>query len=278
MPELPEVERGRQIAERAVAGKRLTSVRVAHDPIVFDNVPAHQFRRSLEGRQVHAVRRWGKQLWFEMDASPHPLFHFGMTGSFRTRDDTPLQLKAGPKEAPAVWPPRFWKIIITADGGSALAMTDARRLGRILLRDQPEREPPLVRLGFDPLLNPPSTKEFATRLAQRRTPVKSLLLDQSFSAGVGNWIADEVLFQARLDPQRRADSLTLAEVSRLRAKLLSIIKRAVACGADDRRYPRTWLFHQRWGNNSDARTSKGHQIEHITLAGRTTAWVPDLQK
>ena len=107
--------------------------------------------------------------------------------------------------------------------------------------------------------------------------MKSLLLDQSFAAGVGNWIADEVLYQAGIDPRRRAPSLTDAEARRLRTRLAAIVTRAVDANADDARYPRSWLFHRRWGKHADARTTRGDRIEHLTIGGRTTAWVPAAQ-
>ena len=206
MPELPEVERGRRLAEAAAAGRRIARVWCGDDPLVFDGVAPDHWREALEGRRVEAARRWGKQLWFVLDTPPHPLFHFGMAGGFKTPASTPLQLKSGPKEDPAVWPPRFVKIRMRFDDGGELAMTDGRRLGRILLRDDPEGEPPVAKLGFDPLLAMPPPKRFCELIRARGANVKSLLLDQSFAAGVGNWIADEVLYQAGIDPRRRAPS------------------------------------------------------------------------
>ena len=157
-------------------------------------------------------------------------------------------------------------------------MTDGRRLGRILLRDDPEHEPPIARLGFDPLLAMPTPRRFSEMIRGRSGNVKSLLLDQSFAAGVGNWIADEVLYQAGIDPRRRASSLTDTEARRVRTRLASIVKRAVRVNADDSSYPRTWLFHRRWGKRGDATTSRGEPIEHLTIGGRTTAWVPAVQR
>ena len=278
MPELPEVERGRRLAEAVVVGRRIEHVWCDDDSIVFDSVTPRRWRSALEGRRVEAARRWGKQLWLELAAPPHPLFHFGMAGGFRTPDATPLQLKSGPREDPAAWPPRFVKIRIRLEDGGELAMTDGRRLGRILLRDDPEHEPPIAKLGFDPLLAMPSPKRFSGMIRARSGNVKSLLLDQAFAAGVGNWIADEVLYQARIDPRRRASSLTDAEARRVRARLASIVKRAVDANADDSRYPRAWLFHRRWGRRGDAKTVRGEPIEHATIGGRTTAWVPSAQR
>ena len=277
MPELPEVERGRKLAEAVTAGRRIEQVWCDDDPLVFDGVEPDRWRRALRGKRVAAARRWGKQLWLELEAPPHPLFHFGMSGGFKTPASTPLQLKSGPREDTSVWPPRFLKIRLYLDDGGELAMTDGRRLGRILLREEPENEPPIAKLGFDPLLAMPSPKRFAELLRDRGSIVKSVLLDQSFAAGVGNWIADEVLFQAGIDPRRRASSLTDAEARRLRGRLSSIVKRAVDANADDSRYPRTWLFHRRWGKQENARTTRGEPIEHVTIGGRTTAWVPARQ-
>ena len=274
MPELPEVERGRRLAEAVAAGRRIDEVTCVDDPIVFAGVTAGQWRRALEGKRVVAARRWGKQLWFELDAPPHPLFHFGMAGGFKAPASVPLQLKSGPREDASVWPPRFMKIRLRLDDGGELAMTDGRRLGRLLLREDPEHEPPVANLGFDPLLAMPSPARFSALVRARGGIVKSLLLDQSFSAGVGNWIADEALFQAGIDPRRRASSLTDAEARRLRARLRAIVRRAVDANADDARYPRSWLFHRRWGKRDDARTSRGEPIAHVTIGGRTTAWVP----
>ncbi|MYH32133.1 MAG: hypothetical protein F4018_06465 [Acidobacteria bacterium] len=278
MPELPEVERGRKLAEAVTAGRRIERVWCDDDPLVFAGVEPARWRRTLQGKRVVAARRWGKQLWLELDTPPHPLFHFGMSGGFKTPASTPLQLKSGPREDTSVWPPRFVKIRLHLDDGGELAMTDGRRLGRILLREDPEHEPPVAKLGFDPLLAMPTPKRFCELLRGRGSILKSLLLDQSFAAGVGNWIADEVLFQAGIDPRRRASSLTDEEARRLRTRLGAIVKRAVEANADNTLYPRTWLFHRRWGKQGDARTTRGEPIEHVTIGGRTTAWVPDRQR
>ena len=115
------------------------------------------------------------------------------------------------------------------------------------MQEDPPHEPPIALLGFDPLEGLPPARDLAAHLARRKAPLKAVLLDQSLFAGVGNWIADEVLYQARLSPRRPASSLSTAEVRRLRDRLHDIIARAVAAGADSDRFPRSWLFHVRWG-------------------------------
>lgn len=279
MPELPEVERGRRIAESVARGRVIERVSCANDDIVFEGVTPAHVRRALTGATVEAVQRRGKHLWFDLDRPPHPLFHFGMTGSFRTPTSVPLKLASSSRKSEdAAWPPRFTKIRLFFDDGGELVMTNSRRLGRIRLREDPRSEPPIALLGFDPLLDLPSSAEFAHRLTRRSVTMKGLLLDQSFAAGVGNWIADEVLYQAKIDPRRRADTLTKEEARRVRTKLRAIVRRAVEVDADKRRFPRSWLFHDRWGKGEEARTAKGDRIEFLTVAGRTTAWVPAIQE
>lgn len=279
MPELPEVEFGRTVAERAVLGRRIERVRCADDRIVFDGVAPRTVARTLRGRTVTGVRRHGKQLWFEMDERPWPLFHFGMTGSFRVRDEVPLQIESSPRERETAWPPRFTKIHLWMDDGGELVMTNARRLGRIQLQRDPLAERPLSTLGFDPLTGMPRLAEFRRLLSARgQAVVKGLLLDQGFAAGVGNWIADEVLFRAAIDPRRKVAGLTPDEVKALHGAMRFVIEKAVSVDAQKDRFPKSWLFHVRWGKETNATLPDGAPVEHLTVAGRTTAWVPSRQR
>jgi formamidopyrimidine-DNA glycosylase len=276
VPELAEVEQGRLLLERVAVGRRIAEVWCADDDIVYDGVAPSAFRQALRERRVLAARRWGKHLWLELDLRPWPLFHFGMTGAFRTPGEATLELAAGIKDES--WPPRFAKVHLWFEDGGELVMTNARRLGRIRLRQDPRNEPPIGALGFDPHLAMPKPKEFARLVGRRKVAIKALLLDQKLAAGVGNWIADEVLYQAGIDPRRLASSLDPGELSRLRRTLARVVNRAVAVGADKGRFPKRWLFHRRWGKQKDVRTQDGHPIEHIEIAGRTTAWVPAVQR
>lgn len=279
MPELPEVERARRLVERVAVGKVITKVRCADDDIVFDGVTGRQVARRLKGRKVVASRRRGKQMWWELDERPWPLFHFAMTGQFVTPARGPLRLAAsGNKELDRSWPPKFWKIHLWFDDGAELAMTNSRRLGRIRLREDPETEPPISRLGFDPFYEMPSAKDFGQRLRARKGVLKAVLLDQKFVAGIGNWMADEILYQAKIDPQRRGTELDEAEARRIHAKTKAIVELACRVEADKSKFPRSWLFHHRWGKNAEAKTARGEAIDFLEIGGRTTAWVPTVQK
>jgi len=280
MPELPEVEAARRLLTRAAVGRRIVSARVMPDPIVFQGVSPARIRRALVGRRVVAAHRHGKHLWLELDERPWPCFHFGMSGGIEVRGRQRQRLMVeGRRAREEPWPPRFLKLHLTLDDGDEIVFRDARRLGRVRLRHDPAAEPPISLLGFDALHDVPSPGRLAALFAKRAAPVKAVLLDQSFSAGVGNWIADEVLYQARIDPRRRTDTLTRAEIGRIRSRLRSVISTAVRAGADSDRFPRKWLFHTRWSKRLQSPvTVRGERIRYLTVGGRTTAWVAEVQR
>jgi formamidopyrimidine-DNA glycosylase len=108
------------------------------------------------------------------------------------------------------------------------------------------QEPPISELGFDPILCMPSIEDFKTKVRKRSCPIKALLLDQSFSAGVGNWVADEILYHARVHPEERCNSLTDDQLFRLHEQTSAIPTFAVGVNADDSKFPDDWLFRHRW--------------------------------
>jgi len=252
MPELPEVERGREVAEAVCRGRRIETVYCPVDRIALVRASAAAVRRALVGARVDAVARHGKQLWFELDRRPWLLVHFGMTGALHGADA---------RSRGAARPP-FCRLELRLEGDRILSFVDPRRFGRIGLAEDPRREPPVSTLGFDPLLEMPSLRGFRLMLARRR----------------GNVIADEVLYQARIDPRRRVESLAPREVAAVHRRLAGIVRTAVEARSVPSRFPRSWLFHRRWGKDADARTHDGRRLVHATIAGRTTAWVPEVQR
>jgi len=172
--------------------------------------------------------------------------------------------------------PRFLKLLIEAEDGSKIAFTDGRRLGRLWLAES--HETGLKGLGPDVLDDPWKPADLLRRLTGRTAPIKALLLDQSLFAGIGNWIADEVLYQARIAPKRQAGSLKLPELKRLTDVLKTILETSIEVDANSEHYPDDWLFNARWGGAKGTGEVMGHTIVRETVGGRTTAWVPDLQK
>ena len=156
------------------------------------------------------MRRHGKHLWLELDRRPWPCLHFGMTGGIHLPAGRAVRLVSDGSVDRPDWPPRFTKLHLRFAGGGELALADGRRLGRIRLRQDPSTEPPISTLGFDAWRALPTSARFHAMLRERKSPIKAVLLDQSFAAGIGNWIADEVLYQAGIAPKRRASTLSAA--------------------------------------------------------------------
>ena len=278
MPELPEAEHTRRIFESHAVGRQITHAKIEEDPIVFDKVAPRAVRTALEGRSVQGAHRRGKYLWLSLDQGPHPIFHLGMTGQLRFARDEPLRLESSPKELDRSCPP-LCQAAAGLERWGELAFTNARRLGRVFLRQDPVSEPPISKLGFDPLTDMPPFEAFQARLSRRqRAVLKSLLLDQGFAAGVGNWIADEVLYQAGLDPRRRVGSLSESELNQLWQAIRHVVVTAVEADARKDLFPSAWLFHRRWGKNADARDHEGEPLSFVEIGGRTTAWVPTRQR
>ncbi|KAJ3023609.1 hypothetical protein HKX48_002157 [Thoreauomyces humboldtii] len=200
----------------------------------------------------------------------NPVLHLGMTGSVKVEGHVGLEYKDF-KTADDNFPPKYWKFCLRFKEGGAFAFTDPRRLARIRLVDgDPLLHPPICELGFDPYLALPDIETFSALVLRRKCPIKALLLDQSFSAGVGNWIADE-----------NAASLTAAEVGELRSQMSFVVRTAVGVNADSHQFPKDWLFHYRWGKGRtktrEAEMPDGSAIIFETVGGRTSAIVPSVQ-
>lgn len=265
MPELAEVEDRRQIAAAVLVGRQILGAHLPPDPIVLEGEDAERIRLALLGRWVVDVHRRGKHVWVELDCPPHLLLHFGMTGA--------LRVYSSPSERPA----HVVLELLTSDG-EALALVMPRRIGRVRLRFAPLAEPPLSELGPEPWPQLPEVSTLRAHLAKKRGTIKGTLLDQRFLAGLGNWLADEILYQAQIAPARAANSLKRAEQDALFAAIHDVVDLAVRVRADETRFPASWLFHRRWGKRAGACAHGGAPLRFDVVAGRTTAWVPALQR
>ncbi len=208
MPELPEVEWAARQLRRWLVGRRLEAVRgdAAARRIFRPGGPAG-FARALTGARVEAVDRHGKQLLLTLRAAKGPAgvnAHLGMTGRWVRRE-------AG--EAT----PRHARLTLRLDDGAQVHYLDPRMFGRLRLVPGArfDRWPDLAALGPDPMEAPIDLIRLGARMRATRRAVKVALLDQALLAGVGNIHASEACWRARLDPRRRGDSLSAAEVARL---------------------------------------------------------------
>jgi formamidopyrimidine-DNA glycosylase len=211
MPELPEVETVRSSLEPAVAGRTIVDLRVGEFAGVVGDEDAGAVATRLRGRRIEALRRRGKYLIADLDDGTALLIHLRMTGSL-----VHLSGDASPR--------RFEHLALALDDGTELRFSDQRKFGRVLHVPASAIASLDARLGPEPL-SPRFTADTLTRSLQRRSGrLKSVLLDQSLIAGLGNIYVDEALFRARLHPLRDANGLSTEEVRRLHHAIRAVLR------------------------------------------------------
>ncbi|KAG1363966.1 formamidopyrimidine-DNA glycosylase [Cocos nucifera] len=277
MPELPEVEVARRAIEEYCLGKKIIRCSAADDPKVIDGVSPSDLESSLVGKTILAALRKGKNLWVRLDSPPFPTFQFGMTGAIYIKGVAVTKYKRSAVSSTDEWPSKYSKVFIELDDGLELSFTDKRRFAKVRLLEDPESVPPISELGPDALNEPMQIDEFMDSLSKKNIAIKTLLLDQSFISGIGNWIADEVFYQARIHPLQIASSLSRESCESLHRCIKEVIEKALEVGADSNQFPENWIFHSREKKPGKAFVD-GKKIDFITVGGRTSAYVPELQK
>lgn len=236
MPELPEVEVTRRQIAALLVGRRIGGV-VTTAPSYFFLTPPARLRARLRGRSVRRLERLGKYLVARLDSGERLLLHLGMTGQLFGAGAASVRLLAstrGAALAPERQRDRFRPDahthlrLVFADGGPDVFFRDARKFGKVQLLLDGERSPRLERLGTDALEATGERLHAASR--RRRAPVKTLLLDQSVLAGLGNIYADEALYHSGIRPLRPSHRLTRAECGRLARAVVKVLRRAIATG------------------------------------------------
>src|SRR3954468_6901530 len=217
MPELPEVERARAlIAERALR-RAIADVDDTDTYVCRPHAPG-EIKAAIVGRELLTANRIGKTMWCETsEEGPDLGLHLGMAGRIVV-DDASAGDPARCDGTPPIWD-RF--TVFFEDGGR-LVLRDKRRLGRALL------EPDLAGLGPDAAHI--TRGEFRERVGRGDAPLKARIMDQSVLAGVGNLLADEALWQARLSPTRPAAELDTDELDRLRNAIRAATRSAIRKG------------------------------------------------
>ena len=256
MPELPEVESARSlIAERAL-GREIVAVD-DHDTYVCRPHAPGELADALTGARLTAACRRGKAMWCVTDQGPVLGLHLGMAGRILVDDASagdPVRYSPITGRGNPVWA-RFR--LDFADGGR-LVLFDKRRLGRAVL------DPDLTGLGPDAL--DISRDAFRARVGRGEAPLKARIMDQAVLAGVGNLLADEALWQARLPPLRPAGSLSDGDLDALRRVLRRATRRAIARGGV---HTGDVIEHRMRGGSCPR---CGAEMVRATVGGRTTWW------
>ncbi len=254
VPELPEVEAYRSLAE-AVVGRRIAVVEAPDAWYLKGGADASTVEHALIGRTVVAARRIGKRLLLDLDGGTVLGLRFGMTGRLLVDGVAGVDglLYSSNRDE------RGWdRFVVGFDGGGEMRMRDPRRLGGV------ELDPDESVLGVDAR----SVGLAALRAALAASPValKARLMDQRRIAGVGNLIADEALWRAGLDPRRPAGSLDDPEVRRLARHLRATIADLIDRGGS---HTGDLLPHRHPGGRCPR---DGEPLARATVGGRTTWW------
>ncbi|MCK5755946.1 MAG: formamidopyrimidine-DNA glycosylase, partial [Mycobacterium sp.] len=230
MPELPEVENARQVVEKAL--DRTISDIDDHDEYECRPHRPGEIKHALVGGRLVDAHRRGKAMWCETetaDGSEGPTLgiHLGMGGRVivtapegeDSSDYGGGNATIGVREKDK---PEWTRFSMTFDDGGQLRLFDKRRLGRVRL------EPDIDALGPD--AGEITRDEFRDMISASKAPLKARLLDQNAISGVGNLLADEVLWQTAQSPSRRSNTLTIDEIDELRRNLRRCIRSAIRKG------------------------------------------------
>jgi formamidopyrimidine-DNA glycosylase len=213
----------------------------------------------LEGGRLVASRRHGKHLMARIDTGGWLTLHFGMTGG--------LQFVPQGEEGPP-----FTRVSLAFSGDGRLAYTNKRMIGRVGFVQVAEEFIAEEKLGPDALDAGFDLAAFKAALAGTRRDVKSALMDQECLAGIGNVYADEILFQAGIDPRIRIGELEPKRIERLYGTMRKVLENAITHGAGAEQFtelmPKGSLLPERHKGGRCPRC--GHALEVLKIGGRTT--------
>jgi formamidopyrimidine-DNA glycosylase len=253
-----------QAVERGI-GHAIVDVKAHSRKYVFRGTNGDALRENLIRQKLLRSKRSGKQMLFEFSADNWVGIHLGMTGKTHV-------------QSPSFQPGKYDHLVLYQRGQS-LVFTDPRQLGNVRFhRDKNEpawwknRPPEIDSREF----NQEFFNHFLDR--HRKAPIKAALLMQNGFPGIGNWMADEILWRAKVLPAKRIRRLTAREREVIFHATKWVVRRSLeTLGEDFSDPPRSWLIHQKWKRDGICPIHRT-RLRHATVAGRTTAWCPKCQR
>jgi formamidopyrimidine-DNA glycosylase len=266
MPELAEVERSRRLWEVGRGEKVLEVILRNRKSRIFRSINPEGLVRSLTGQRLSDSEALGKQMVFRFgDRGQFWLgLHLGMTGELRVENRRYSFLK--------------YDHLILRQSKRSLIFSDPRQFGRVRFAQSEvapswwARLPPsILSKGF----KPGSIAEFCRR--RKGSPLKALLLMQERFPGIGNWMADEILWRARLNPKTRAGALVEREITSLYRATRNVCAKSIEVMDKDWQFPRSWLFAHRWEDGGKCPRCQTGLLRDV-VGGRRTCWCPKCQR
>lgn len=211
MPELPEVETIKRVVESQIKGLAIGNI-IVNRPEVTAHPQADEFIKHLTGQKFSAMERRGKFLIFNLKSKDKIILHLRMTGCLLvTPKDYPLE--------------NHTHVVFELSRNKELRFSDTRRFGRFWLIKNGEDDTysGIAKLGIEPFDKLLTTEYLQVKFGKRKRAVKECLLDQSVVAGIGNIYSDEILFAAKINLNRAANSLNYEEWERLARTIPEVI-------------------------------------------------------
>jgi formamidopyrimidine-DNA glycosylase len=264
MPELGEVEWFRRQWQPGV-GAKILAVQMHDKKRIFRGLNTKVLRNKLTGSTLLSSEARGKRILFRFSGNNWLGIHLGMTGNLRV-------------ESPSFVPGNHDHLVLR-QAKRSLVLRDSRLFGRVRFHrgsDAPDwwsdSVPEIASGSF--------SYTFFNRFLQRhrRSPIKAVLLRQEGFSGVGNWMADEILWRAHIFPGKTAETLSEPERTLVWRETRVVARQSLRIlGMDDSHLPRTWLIHERW-NSKGVCPKHRTPLRRATIGGRTTAWCPKCQR
>jgi formamidopyrimidine-DNA glycosylase len=291
MPELPEVEVTRRRISKLLVGRKIARV-LTTKPSYFFLTSPRKLQEELAGRRIEKLERHGKYILARLDSGATLLLHLGMTGQLFGEGAKSLRLLRAPdRRSKATEKPRSFEPdehthlqLEFTDRGARVFFRDVRKFGKVLLVAAGKSDARLDKLGVDALVADGSVLHAAARA--RRTPIKTLLLDQAVIAGIGNIYADEALFLASVSPRRSARRVSAAECDALVAAAQKVMRRSIQTGGSsisdyvnpdgsDGGYQNE---RRVYGREGEPCPRCGSSIRRFVIAQRSSHFCPSCQK
>lgn len=275
MPELPEVETIRKGLEEHLVGKTIDSVEIYLAKQVQGNP------HDITGSTIEQVERFGKGLVITLSNRYALAIHIKMTGQLVYRD---AKITNAGKYIAV--PNPYTHVIFHLSGGATLFYNDIRQFGwvKIVPKEDLHKLQFFKEMGPEPLKD--LTQEKFAKILQTTTKIKPLIMDQKKIGGIGNIYANDALYLARIDPRRKANTLSEKEVKTLFDAILTVLKKGIAAGGSSENNYVNALGEQGsyqkhsliYGKEGKPCPSCDGNIEKIMLAGRGTFFCPICQK
>ncbi len=273
MPELPEVETVKRTLNTLIADKTIESVDVLLPRIIQKPQDPDLFAALLQGQTIHVVERRGKFLRFILDDYVM-VSHLRMEGRYGLySSEEQLELHT--------------HVVFHFTDGTDLRYKDVRQFGTMHLFPQGQdlTQPPLGKLGIEPLDESFTFAAFRERIAKRTTKIKPLLLNQEYIVGIGNIYVDESLFLAGIHPEREADTLSRPELQKLHAAIIQTLQDSVEAGGSSIKsyvngQGEIGLFQHQlkiYGRKAESCYQCGAEIQKTVVGGRGTHFCPECQ-